>query len=94
MLTEKILKDHVAFRKKFLLGKPFFSNKDILIETLLRAFVFSIATEVVANIQNAIRGKQVEFASVRFWAIVIGLSIITPIQLYCVNWWLRKKNDN
>lgn len=94
MLTEKILKDHVAFRKKFLLGKPFFSNKDILIETLLRASIFSSMTEIVVNIENAIRGKQVEFSPIRFWAIVIGLSIITPIQLYCVNWRLRKKNDN
>ncbi len=90
MLTEKVLKDHVAFRKKSLVGKQYFSHKDILIEAILRALVFSTMTEIVCNIDNAFREKVVEFRPMRFWSVAIGLMVITPIQLYLVNWSLRR----
>lgn len=93
MLTERILKNHVAFRKKLLLGKKDFSRKDILLETILRVLVFPIFAELSFAVINELRGGVSDFRPIRFWGISIGLSVITPIQLILVNWKIHRDSN-
>lgn len=65
------------------------THKDVWLEIFLRILTIPILVEFVGLVSNLYHGREFDFSPVRFWGIVVGLLIISPIQLYVLKWKLK-----